>query len=832
MEGKIILEKHQNIWQKLYEEYSYAFPNYKEFSISIEKFLNKLAEDFPDNSNIAINYYLKGVRKNLRNLIHCYLEDNKISILLNYITSNIDLNNDAKKELEKLINWFKVFYYTPTPNVIIDLIDQSPIFRELLEIFVNKNIEKIKKYDLDILFNNELIILFVEIYCTLNKIDLESPNEFANDSIDKEDGININDILTEQRNILSSYEENKDEQNKSYYLEKSTEKNLPDFLPTGSDAFVAEIKSKKLNVLTREQEQELFSKIKNGDAEAYKYFYEHNCRLVISIAKKYRNSRVEYDDLIQEGCIGLMTAIEKFEVERGFKFSTYATWWIRQAIIKALNKYGKKTGVSFNKNADLVRYRKNVEAYADILGRNPTDNEIAEHFDLSIYEVQENNQLLLTDCSINQNINSEDESELGEFICDDRVQVESETIIHNLSFEMQDLFKKAGLNDQEILVLIYLWGLNNQEEKTLSAVGKLFGFTRERSRQIEAKAIKKIRKYSGTKDFAVYLDNPDKALERLNKLVVWHYENPHSNIIYGIDTSKIDLTAKKESKKSTIDFKTRKPENYLYKLLKQYKKADIDAIVRSLSEDEQKVLAIREEYYNNPTMYSSWNSDIIKKNYSDILAKIRYRLNSTEKKIKSSSIYNLVFCKNYTKSEIDLAISMLNYQDKEIIKSRYGTDLNNPVPSGEWDFKKYGDAFYGEVIPHIINNLKLISHQNQKLEEKIMTLLADEELDSNLKAIYIKALKLLKIPEIKLLLQEFSTKESIVFALYLLKYFENIEFNIEDFIDIIVISKEELNESIKKSLIYMKEHLEEFAKIKEELYYFDENSDEKKLSRK
>ena len=791
MEDEIILEKYQDSWQELYQEYNYVFKDYEEFLKTIKLFLNKF------NNNSPKDNYLNGARKYILALIHNRLKDNKIDILLNYIINNINPHNNENKELEKLINWFNSLYYTPAPNVIIDLIESSPIFKELLNKLVNNNLIKIKKYGLNKTFDNDLIILFVEIYCTLNNIVLEEI-----DSIDDREEL----------------------------IAKENPEDL-DYMPTGIDAFFSEIRRKELDVLSKEEEYELLKKIKQGDKEAYKYFYEHNCRLVISIAKRYRNQQVEYEDLLQEGYIGLMTAIDKFEIERGLKFSTYATWWIRQAILRALNKYSKKTGVSINKNSALAQYRKNVEKYADELGRWPTDKEIAEHFGLSLMEVQENNQLLLTDCSINQAISTEDTEELGEFISDDSVKIESDFIIHNLTTEMQLLFKKAGLTEQEILILNYRWGLDGYEEKTLSEVGKLFGFTRERARQYEAKAIKKLRKYTGTKDFALYLDNPDEAKERLKKLAIWHFNNPQSYIIYDIDVSEVSLTIKPEEEKepeSPKEIKKKKTDNYLYILLKQYKKEEIDAVVETLSADDKKIIAIRNEYYNNPTIYSPWNNDIIKKAYSNIVSKICYHLNKKEKKVKTSTIYDLAFCRNYPKDEINLAVCMLDYEDREIIRLRYGIDLDNPVASKEWDFKKYGDIFYEEVIPHIINNLKIIENQNKEIDQKIISLLEDEDIPTNLKEIYIKVLNLLKLSEIKILLQEFSSKEAIVFTLYLLKYFENIEFNIEDFMAIIVINKEGLNECIRKSLLFMKEHMQEITFMKDKLYC----DKAKKLSRK
>ncbi len=658
----IFWAEYQDIWQELYQEFAYAFKNYEEYSLVIKNYLNKtLTENY--ESNIEIADLLKGAKKFLRNIIHHNLCDNKIFIILNYITSNIDSNKDG--EIEKLINWFKQFSYTPSPNVIIDLIDQSSILKETLANLVTNNLDIIKKYGLNKVFDNDLLVLFIEIYCTLNNIDL-----------DAEIDINKNDAPKDEK------------------------EHMVDFMPTGVEAFISEIRQKHLEVLTKEQEYDLLIKIKNGDQEAYRYFYEHNCRLVISIARKYNNPKVEYEDLIQEGCIGLMTAIERFDVERGLKFSTYATWWIRQAVLRALYRYGRKTGVSFNKNYDLIQFRKDVEKFADELGKMPSDKEVASHLAMSLEEVQENNQLLLNDCSINQTVNMESSEEIGDLISDDNVKIEGDFITHNLASEMQELFVKAGLTEQEIVILNNRWGLKDYEEKTLSDIGKMFGFTRERARQHEANAIKKLRKYAGTKDFALYLDNPDEALERIKKLSIWHKNHPSSYIVYDIDVSDIKEDAKEKKANLSWDTKKRKNINCLYKFLKQYKKEDIDAVVETLSDEEKQILAICNDYFNNPSLYSTWNSEAVKKKYSNVLSKLYYRLNNRDKKLKITTIYDLAFCKKNTKEEINLAIYMLESCDQEIIKLRYGNDLENPIVSDEWNFQKYGDVFYEGCVKH------------------------------------------------------------------------------------------------------------------------------------
>ena len=694
---------YEDMWQDLFQEYIWVFKDYDEFINSIKKYLKKISKN-DSFKKMNKKQYLIGAHKYLNKIIYLRLYDNNISILLNYININLDLEKNAYQEIEKFIKLIKSFSYNPSPNEIIKLIDKSEIFKKLLAKLINDNMEKIKNYGLEKTFEDDLVILLVEIYCTLNNVVFNDVDNYQDEYAEEE--ILPMDILKEQKGIKSSYEEGLEDKVYSF-KETEVKEDIPDFMPTGADAFLSEIRRKDLEVLSKEQEYELLKRIKNGDEEAYKYFYEHNCRLVISIVKKYRNHYVDYEDLLQEGCIGLMTAIERFELERGLKFSTYATWWIRQAVLRALNKYSKKTGISINKNSDLIQYRRKVEALSDKLGRRPTNPEIVEYLKIPLIEVEENNQLLLTSFSINHSISDEDDTELGEFISDERVEIEKDYITNNLVLEIQDLFRKAHLTDQEILILNYRWGLKGYEEKTLAEVGKIFGFSRERARQYEANAIKKLRRYTGMKDFALYLDNPDKAIDRLNKLIKWHFDNPKSFVIYDVDVSKVILDETEE--------KTRLPKKkgegiYIYKLFKDYRKEDVDIVLDSLTEEEKKIVAIRNEYFNNPTLYSPWNNETVKQAYKNIITKIHYRLKNNEKKVKLSTIFDFSFCKDYSHEEVELAIDMLESRYKRIIYLRYGNDLVNPDNDKNWDFKKYGDIFYEEVIPQIIANLKLI-HQ-------------------------------------------------------------------------------------------------------------------------
>lgn len=271
-------------------------------------------------------------------------------------------------------------------------------------------------------------------------------------------------------------------------------------------------------ILTKEEEVKLAYKILEGDKSARKTFIEKNLKFVVYIANNYKQSNLPFLDLIQEGNLGLMKAVDRFDVSKGYRFSTYASFWIKQSIINYLAEQGKAIKLTPNKFTEIIKIQKLKYDLCIKLNREPTLNDIAEEMKISLEEACLLSNLGEEIVSINTLIKDEEqESEFHNFILDPSFDVENLSEMILLRKEVNDLLKNCGLSKREIMILKLRYGFYSDDEKKFVDIAKIFGVSSERVRQIHKNAINKIRNSKRIDAFCFYMDKPEDAIKRLDR---------------------------------------------------------------------------------------------------------------------------------------------------------------------------------------------------------------------------------------------------------------------------------------------------------------------------
>ena len=378
-----------------------------------------------------------------------------------------------------------------------------------------KNIEEEKKK-----FQQKLIALKELAKSKKNVLELGEINNFLADvQLDEEKTEKVIDLLEASGvDVLRISDDKDDADDDALILELEESGEVPDedeienidlSVPDGVSIddpvrmYLKEIG--KVPLLSADEEVELAKRMENGDIEAKKKLAEANLRLVVSIAKRYVGRGMLFLDLIQEGNLGLIQAVEKFDYKKGYKFSTYATWWIRQAITRAIADQARTIRIPVHMVETINKYVRVQRQLLQELGREPQPEEIAKHMNMPVDRVREIQKISLEPVSLETPIGEEEDSHLGDFIQDDNVPVPAEAAAFTLLREQLDEVL-GTLTEREQKVLKLRFGLEDGRARTLEEVGKEFKVTRERIRQIEAKALRKLRHPSRSRKLKDYLE--------------------------------------------------------------------------------------------------------------------------------------------------------------------------------------------------------------------------------------------------------------------------------------------------------------------------------------
>lgn len=532
---------------KIYNShYSYLMnkEKYKEFVL---KEIEKTYKSF----NLDVDYFdfLKYKLKEKSKLITTEIlnnQNNCIEILNKYIDIVFKDKDSHSSNLYSFnkFNKFLLFHdFIPSYEILSNLIiNNSKVGYAIKTIFdeKRKEITEGKLYDL---FSNSLLVNLLEIYADINNIEIKE------EEINFDDDILHTDMFKAYMKDLLSYP----------LLDPIEEKNL---------AYI----------------------LKNGDKESPEYkeakdkFINSNLRLVISIAKRYVNRGLSFMDLIQEGNLGLLKAVDRFDIDKGNRFSTYATWWIRQSIQRACADKGRNIRLPVHLIDQITKYNININSLKKKLNRDPTIEDIQEHLGYKKETIIKLEKLKNDTTSLNQFIGDDGESELGDFISINDEGVDEVAIKKSVSSEMIKLID-GFFDKRTVYVLKRRFGFNGEKPVTLEEIGKELNVTRERIRQIEAQAIRRIRKSPYLRNkFLAFTDNPEYLNTNVNFSVKGRYPDEKDKRFTQNKSNYINKLKEEEEK---MKLKS------IYEYLKDFTKEEIDLVINQLNDEEKELLKIR-----------------------------------------------------------------------------------------------------------------------------------------------------------------------------------------------------------------------------------------------
>ncbi len=752
---------------KLYEKQIQSlYTSFQFLNLSEDEFYQMVIQEINDikSEQLEDNIFLEHLQKNIIQNLYKKIQEaflnseTSIQVIDHYIDANIKSVNSSKeafKQLERISSFFESMNYSPEPEIISELLSKNDIFQEIIRRVVKKNKEAIHNGQIENVITDSFILLAIESYCLQEEIEIKGERISDEELDDIENLVEFEDIesldvILEETEELDheleddeEYEDDEDDEDTleeeydedGIYSEESTYE-MMNPMQDSIKVYLREIS--KIPLLTREQEEEL-GKLKNiGDMQARKTLIDSNLRLVVSIAKKYVNRGVPFLDLIQEGNIGLMKAVDKFDPERKNKFSTYGTWWINQAIQRAIADKGRNIRVPVHMNDKLKLFNRTVNDLQTELKRNPTPEEIAKKMKVSVKQVKKLyiiKRQVDTD-SLNRTISDDEESEIEDFIADSNSMPAEEVVVTDTRRDIRRIIlQQVDLKDEEREVLKLRYGIEDGIPKSLEKIGKEKGVTRERIRQIESKALYKIRNSKYGRLLAEYTDDPEAALQSLMIIREQYKRTKKKNKAYKKGISKLE-----EKEKITKMLKMRP----IYEIFRDYSEEQINSAIETLTEEEQALIIAKcEEDLKHPNG-KKLNEVKNRKFYDYIIPKIRNIL--SEKTVKSRSesidsereipkkskriktIYELL--EGITEEQIDKAIATLAEDDRELLFVRYGEDLHNP--NGRGLTKKESIKFYNYLLPRIKRIIMKQSNSREKTNQPESSKLQESKISEKL----------------------------------------------------------------------------------------------------
>ena len=708
-----------NIFQadinKVYKQFSFLELSREAFKHIVLSEIEKSKQEY--TGSVSYSAYLKSnITKALINETSKILAipQNDTKVIDSYIDTYLSApstSDNSLKNLNQLNNFLNACRYIPDQEILMALLKKNKKFLKMIETIVQKYYSQIVAGKSTELFDNEITILSIETYCLIKEIEIE-------ETID---------------------------QNEYDYNEQS---------PAADSVkkYLKEIGS--IPLLTQEQEREIAIRITHGDEEAKQIMIESNLRLVVKVAKKYMNRGLDFLDLIQEGNLGLITAVEKYDVNKGNKFSTYAMWWIRQSICRAIRDKGRNIRIPVPKHDDLRVLNKTIAKLESTLQRHPTLEEIANEMERPLFVVKELYCLSKDALSMNVKIGDDKETEMENFISKEEKSPEDLAIIEDMKKQLYILLNSVNLTSQEYEVIKLRFGLENNAKITLEEIAQIFHVTRERIRQIECKALKKLRRSSKIKEYAVFMSHPDDALKAIDEF----------RTLYSNNNNRSDVSIKNiRSQERNEEMKYRT----LYQHFIGYTKEQVNEVLKTLTTDELDLL----KFKYGEDLKTLTNNQLIReqaiKINSVIIPKMKRRLINLYRKKKVSKVSS----KKGTMSKIKVEPQMI------------------PSPEDK------------QLNPKEIEKETIESNDQVPKETSAIKSVAKEDL--------IKILELLKTPTFKQMMSNLTVKEAVIISLRL-GYIDGKYFSVESISQFLGIEPEEVNEITQKVLVLYRDTINEF----------------------
>ena len=779
-------------FNKIYKKYSFINIDRNEFKSMVRETINETKNNY-DGEIEYEKYLIKALNRKILGLIRLDMKDQTklFDIINNYInqefSKDIDYNS-AINSFDKLENFLELCECSLTLDIIERLVKENSL--------INKLLITIYEVDREDIFNdsyegtyNDLVVYFIQMFCKVHNIKI------------KENEIKYSDM--------------------GAFASRSS-----------TDIYLREIQNYKL--LTREEELDMIKRYKSGEIEVRDEFLSRNLKLVVSIAKKYLGRGVALIDLIQEGNMGLMKALDEFDLSRECRFSTYATNWIKSYITRYIA--GKSRNISLPNHFfyELGIFRKVYTNLEKQLDRKPTISELADKTGKNKDVVLRYFDYLNDTKSLSDKVGDEDDTEFSYFIPSSDESLETIAIKKDLSSGLTELLNKCHLKPRELEVLMLRYGLNGDDPLTLEEIGRKYNLTRERVRQMESSALMRIRRSPYVKLFAEYTSNPAKSMENIKKMREAYIDNPRS------------------FKKDIISEEERKPApraKNIYTIFSNsgYTKEELDIAINELSEEEIELLKSRygEDLTEMPTIRNKRN-EYTKKFMQELFPKLRRIIkNNREKNMDdeakkgrkgmktSKNIYEIFSNQGYSKEELDEAIKCLSKSYIDTLKSRYGEDLMG-VPTAKLDKKERSrlyTAIFGRLKKELQKNRErsviptskvedIVNETTNESVEEYVNIPSEENVDVRDEEVktthentndtsineYKMLLELLKTSTFNDMLKVLTPKDAVIICLRL-GYIDNKYFTSESIANFLGIDTLEVTETTKKVLLLYRDNI-------------------------